>query len=114
MPAASLRSSKALPWRRRIESGGSTRQVTVRDFPLSKRMAGVEMRLISGGARELHWHVGSEWAFMTASSAPEVVVGGVHKNLADDACTDEHGLAFMLSSMDRLRTEVLARRLMPV
>jgi oxalate decarboxylase len=32
---------------RRIESGGWTRQVTVRDFPLSKRMAGVEMRLIS-------------------------------------------------------------------
>jgi oxalate decarboxylase len=29
----------------------------------------VEMRLISGGIRELHWHVGSEWAFMTAGSA---------------------------------------------
>jgi len=54
---------------RRIESGGWTRQVTVRDFPLSKKMAGVEMRLISGGVRELHWHVGSEWAFMTAGSA---------------------------------------------
>jgi oxalate decarboxylase len=53
----------------RIESGGWTRQVTVRDFPLSKKMAGVEMRLISGGVRELHWHVGSEWAFMTAGSA---------------------------------------------
>ena len=36
---------------RRIESGGWTRQVTVRDFPLSKKMAGVEMRLISGGVR---------------------------------------------------------------
>ena len=55
--------------RRRIESGGWTRQVTVRDFPLSKKMAGVEMRLIAGGVRELHWHVGSEWAFMTAGSA---------------------------------------------
>jgi oxalate decarboxylase len=54
---------------RRIESGGWTRQVTVRDFPLSKKMAGVEMRLISGGVRELHWHVGSEWAYMTAGSA---------------------------------------------
>jgi len=54
---------------RRIESGGWTRQVTVRDFPLSKKMAGVEMRLISGGVRELHWHVGSEWAFMTAGGA---------------------------------------------
>jgi oxalate decarboxylase len=54
---------------RRIEAGGWTRQVTLRDFPLSKKMAGVEMRLISGGIRELHWHVSSEWAFMTAGSA---------------------------------------------
>jgi oxalate decarboxylase len=53
----------------RIEAGGWTRQVTVRDFPISKKMAGVEMRLIKGGIRELHWHVGSEWAIMTAGSA---------------------------------------------
>jgi oxalate decarboxylase len=54
---------------KRIEAGGWTRQVTVRDFPLSKKMAGVEMRLISGGVRELHWHLSSEWAYMTAGSA---------------------------------------------
>jgi oxalate decarboxylase len=54
---------------RRVASGGWTRQVSVRDFPLSKKMAGVEMRLISGGVREMHWHVGSEWAMMTAGSA---------------------------------------------
>jgi oxalate decarboxylase len=54
---------------KRIEAGGWTRQVTVRDFPISKKMAGVEMRLISGGIRELHWHVGAEWAIMTAGSA---------------------------------------------
>jgi len=54
---------------RRIEPGGWTRQVTVRDFPMSKRMAGVEMRLVAGGVRELHWHVSSEWAFMTSGSA---------------------------------------------
>jgi oxalate decarboxylase len=54
---------------KRIEAGGWTRQVTVRDFPISKKMAGVEMRLIRGGIRELHWHVGSEWAVMTAGSA---------------------------------------------
>src|ERR1700722_5644183 len=55
--------------KKRIEAGGWTRQVTLRDFPLSKKMAGVEMRLISGGVRELHWPVGSEWAYMTAGSA---------------------------------------------
>jgi oxalate decarboxylase len=54
---------------KRIEAGGWTRQVTVRDFPMSKKMAGVEMRLISGGVRELHWHLSSEWAFMTSGSA---------------------------------------------
>src|ERR1700728_830293 len=54
---------------KRIEAGGWTRQMTVRDFPLSKKMAGVEMRLISGGVRELHWHLSAEWAFMTAGSA---------------------------------------------
>jgi oxalate decarboxylase len=54
---------------RRIEAGGWTRQVTVRDLPISKTMAGVEMRLISGGVRELHWHVASEWALMLYGSA---------------------------------------------
>jgi oxalate decarboxylase len=44
-----------------IDSGGWTRQVTVRDLPVSKRMAGVEMYLTPGGIRELHWHVQAEW-----------------------------------------------------
>jgi oxalate decarboxylase len=54
---------------KRIEEGGWTRQVTVRDLPISKKMAGVEMRLITGGVRELHWHVGAEWALMLYGSA---------------------------------------------
>jgi oxalate decarboxylase len=54
---------------KRIEAGGWTRQVTVRDLAISKKVAGVEMRLIAGGIRELHWHVGAEWAMMTAGSA---------------------------------------------
>ena len=54
---------------KRIEEGGWTRQVTVRDLPISKKMAGVEMRLISGGIRELHWHVGAEWALMLYGNA---------------------------------------------
>lgn len=52
-----------------IDSGGWTRQATVRDFPVSKRMAGVEMFLIPGGIRELHWHVQAEWAFVIAGKA---------------------------------------------
>ncbi|SEB62000.1 oxalate decarboxylase [Terriglobus roseus] len=54
---------------KRITDGGWTRQVTSRELPVSKRMAGVEMRLIKGGVRELHWHVSSEWAFMISGSA---------------------------------------------
>src|ERR1700751_5258679 len=43
-----------------IDSGGWRRQVPVRDLPVSKTIAGVEMRLIAGGVRELHWHVSAE------------------------------------------------------
>jgi oxalate decarboxylase len=55
--------------RKRIESGGWTRQVTVRDLPISKDIAGVEMRLTAGGIRELHWHVEAEWAIMLYGNA---------------------------------------------
>jgi oxalate decarboxylase len=54
---------------KRLEEGGWTRQVTVRDLPISKKMAGVQMRLTKGGIRELHWHVGAEWALMLYGSA---------------------------------------------
>jgi oxalate decarboxylase len=67
---------------KRIEGGGWTRQVTVRDLPISKTMAGVEMRLISGGIRELHWHVASEWALMLYGSARITAV-------------DQHGRGFV-------------------
>jgi oxalate decarboxylase len=69
---------------KRIEPGGWTRQVTVRDFPLSKKMAGVEMRLISGGVRELHWHLSSEWAYMTAGSARITAVDQKGRAFVDD------------------------------
>jgi oxalate decarboxylase len=55
--------------RKRIESGGWTRQVTIRELPISKTMAGVEMRLTAGGVRELHWHVSAEWALMLYGNA---------------------------------------------
>ena len=42
---------------------------------------------------------------------PEVVVGGVHAKLAGDVYKDEDGLTFMLRSLDRLRKEILSRRL---
>jgi chromate reductase, NAD(P)H dehydrogenase (quinone) len=42
---------------------------------------------------------------------PEVVVGGVYAKLSEDVYQDENGLAFMLRSLDRLREEILSRRL---
>jgi oxalate decarboxylase len=68
--------------RKRIEEGGWTRQVTVRDLAISKKVAGVEMRLIKGGVRELHWHVSAEWAYMAYGSARITAV-------------DQHGHAFV-------------------
>jgi oxalate decarboxylase len=37
----------------------------VEDFAISKEISGVNMRLTSGGIRELHWHQAAEWAIMT-------------------------------------------------
>jgi len=51
---------------RRIQDGGWARQVTQDAFPISGSISGVNMRLAAGGIRELHWHLASEWAYMTA------------------------------------------------
>lgn len=53
----------------RLESGGRTRQVTVRELGVSKDIAGVNMRLNAGGIRELHWHKAAEWAYMLYGTA---------------------------------------------
>ena len=50
---------------KRVQNGGWSRQVTDKDFEISKTIAGVNMRLGPGGIRELHWHQQAEWAIMT-------------------------------------------------
>src|SRR3954453_16977080 len=55
---------------KRTYEGGWSREVTVRELPVSKTMAGVNMRLTAGGFRELHWHTSGEWAIMLYG-APE-------------------------------------------
>ena len=54
---------------KRIYEGGWSREVTVRELPVSKTLAGVNMRLTAGGFRELHWHTASEWAIMLYGTA---------------------------------------------
>ena len=54
---------------RRIEEGGWARQVNVTDFPISKEIASVNMKLNAGGVRELHWHEADEWSLMLTGGA---------------------------------------------
>jgi oxalate decarboxylase len=70
--------------RKRVESGGWTRQVTVRELPVSTELAGVEMRLTAGGVRELHWHVESEWAIMLNGNARITAVNHQGQSFVSD------------------------------
>jgi oxalate decarboxylase len=69
---------------KRVESGGWTRQVTARELPISKTIAGVEMRLTAGGVRELHWHVEAEWAIMLEGNARITAVDQNAKSFVND------------------------------
>lgn len=66
----------------RLQAGGWARQTTVREFPVSKAMAGVDMRLEAGAIRELHWHKENEWSLMLDGNARVT-------------CVDENGRNFI-------------------
>jgi oxalate decarboxylase len=68
----------------RLEPGGWTRQVTVRELGISKDIAGVNMRLNAGGVRELHWHKAAEWAYMLYGTARITAIDAQGNNFADD------------------------------
>jgi oxalate decarboxylase len=68
----------------RLESGGWTRQVTVRELGISKNIAGVNMRLNAGGVRELHWHKAAEWAYMLYGTARITAIDAEGRNFVDD------------------------------
>jgi len=69
---------------KRLHSGGWSREVTVRELPVSKSMAGVDMRLTAGGVRELHWHTAAEWAFMLYGSARITAIDNDGKSFVAD------------------------------
>ena len=54
---------------KRMQQGGWSREVTLRELPISKSIAGVDMRLTAGGVRELHWHTAAEWSIMLYGNA---------------------------------------------
>ena len=68
----------------RLETGGWTRQVTVRELGISKSIAGVNMRLNTGGVRELHWHKAAEWAHMLYGSARITAIDPQGRSFVDD------------------------------
>jgi oxalate decarboxylase len=69
---------------RRVQPGGWSRQVTVEDFPISKDIAGVNMRLTAGGIRELHWHNAAEWALMLTGNARITAIDNDGKTFVKD------------------------------
>lgn len=49
----------------RTGNGGTAREASVVEFPVSRGIAGVSMRLEAGTMRELHWHANAaEWAYV--------------------------------------------------
>ena len=68
----------------RLETGGWARQATIRELPVSKAMAGVNMRLKAGAVREMHWHKESEWAYMIKGKARITAVDQDGRTFADD------------------------------
>ena len=68
----------------RVQDGGWARQVTEKDFPIAKSIAGVNMRLTSGGIRELHWHLPAEWSIMLAGKARITAVDQQGRHFAAD------------------------------
>lgn len=69
---------------KRLHEGGWSREVTVRELPVSKSIAGVDMRLTAGGVRELHWHAAAEWAFMLYGSARITAIDAKGKSFVAD------------------------------
>jgi oxalate decarboxylase len=59
----------------KVIGGSSGKEVTVRQLPISRGMAGVSMRLEPGAMRELHWHAtAAEWAFVLQGRCRTTVI----------------------------------------
>ena len=69
---------------KRMQGGGWTHQVTQRELPTSKEIAGVNMRLTAGSFRELHWHTADEWAIMLTGKARVSLMQPDGKMFIDD------------------------------
>ena len=75
--------------RNRVLTGGWAREVTTRELPVAKELAGVNMRLKPGGIRELHWHKEAEWAYMIAGTARITMIDAQGRNFIDDVAAGD-------------------------
>jgi oxalate decarboxylase len=69
---------------KRVYEGGWSREVTIRELPVSKSSAGVNMRLTAGGVRELHWHTAGEWAIILYGTARITAIDAEGKSFVAD------------------------------
>jgi oxalate decarboxylase len=74
---------------KRVYQGGWSREVTARELPIAKELAGVNMRLEAGGIRELHWHKAAEWSIMLYGTARITGVDAQGRSFADDVGTGD-------------------------
>jgi oxalate decarboxylase len=70
--------------RTRLFFGGWVREMTVRELPVAKDLAGVNMRLKPGGIREMHWHTESEWAYVLSGRARITGLDADGRGFAED------------------------------
>ncbi len=75
----------------RLQDGGWSREVTVRELPVSATLAGVNMRLNAGtdktGVRELHWHKEAEWGIVLSGSVRLTAIDKDGGSFIDDVKT---------------------------
>jgi oxalate decarboxylase len=82
---------------RRIQDGGWARQVTQSDFQIAEEISGVNMRLIRGGIRELHWHQAAEWAYVTKGAVRVTTIDTAGRANVEDV--GEGGLWYFPSGL---------------
>jgi len=97
---------------KRTYEGGWSREVTVRELPVSESMAGVNMRLTAGGVRELHWHTASEWAMVLYGSARITAIDGDGKSFVADVTKNDlwyfpSGIPHSIQGLDPDGTEFM-------
>lgn len=67
-----------------IGEAGSAKEANVEEFPVSKSIAGVSMRLNPGGIRELHWHaIAAEWALVLEGTIRTTVIAPNGQSASD-------------------------------